>query len=72
MDNFEDIIAGYIMKSYGYNKRGTEDEETDDSLFSAIYNGHSEVVEYLVEQGIDLTASYKFGKSGQAALYRPV
>lgn len=35
---------------------------TCNPLFRAIYNGHSEVVEYLVEQGIDLTASYKIGQ----------
>lgn len=44
-------------------------EATKNPLFSAIYNGHSEVVEYLVEQGIDLTTSYKIGQSDNMDAY---
>lgn len=31
-------------------------------LFAAIYNGHFNVVKYLVENGIDITASYPIGQ----------
>lgn len=44
-------------------------DATCNPLFRAIYNGHSEVVEYLVEQGIDLTASYKIGQHDNMDAY---
>lgn len=37
-------------------------EATKNPLFGAICNGHFEVVKYLVEHGINITASYPIGK----------
>lgn len=38
-------------------------------LFAAIYNGHFEVVKYLVEKGIDLKASYAIGSLEKVDAY---
>lgn len=37
-------------------------EATKNPLFAAICNGHYEVAKYLVEKGIDITASYSIGE----------
>lgn len=38
-------------------------------LFAAIYNGHSDVVKFLVENGIDITAHYSIGELERVDAY---
>lgn len=38
-------------------------------LFAAIYGGHYEVAKFLIDKGIDITASYSIGKSKNVDAY---
>ena len=44
-------------------------EATKNPLFGAICNGHYEVAKFLIDKGIDITASYSIGKLDNVDAY---